>query len=299
MRLTLVMLVLSLAASAYSGKAEHRVVQDEKAKPQQEQGTTEPQKEANSTDGSGPMPHAQDGTKKTSDARQEPDDRVYRVKIEPQPTDLLYIASIIISGLAVLVGVGTLLIVWRQTGSIRKAAEAAQLNAQAIINAERPWVMPELENTILVPGLRQSSKDGTLKVVTPPETEFRLWIKNEGRTPAHILSVIAKSVFTNRGEDLPDIPNYGEHGFFDQQRILSPNSARMSLDQWSFRQRTALLDEWENVIENPVKWWWWYGRIQYRDVLDGKDHETRFCYLYMIDRDAFVIAGPREYTKYT
>ncbi len=48
-----------------------------------------------------------------------PDDRVYRVKVMPEPTNWWYVASVICTGLAAVLGLGTLVAVWHQRGVMK------------------------------------------------------------------------------------------------------------------------------------------------------------------------------------
>lgn len=92
----------------------------------------------------------------------------------------------------VILGFGTLLFLIYQTNIAKQAAEAALLNAQAIIDAERAWILIE----------RGQSKD---KVETPiisyddrsaPDLQRAssciFWMKNYGKTPAKIVGYRAE-----------------------------------------------------------------------------------------------------------
>jgi hypothetical protein len=81
----------------------------------------------------------------------------------------------------------------RVTADAAKAsAEAAQLNAQAFISSERPWIIVELET------LAHKDKMGDFRgedgeiidkggAMAGKHVEFRLHVKNVGRTPAHVI----------------------------------------------------------------------------------------------------------------
>jgi hypothetical protein len=62
----------------------------------------------------------------------------------------------------------TLIVIAEQTSQTRVAAEAALLNAKAVINAERPWIMVSVKSP---PG---------------PMGGFTVYARNKGRTPAMV-----------------------------------------------------------------------------------------------------------------
>jgi hypothetical protein len=103
------------------------------------------------------------------------------------------LAAIAIGGIRI--GIKTLRKIERQTAATEKAAEAALLNAQAVINSERAWIVAELHpiaylstekkwyhsvGNMLVPlTIGEINKGEHLRHI--------LKLTNMGRTPAHIL----------------------------------------------------------------------------------------------------------------
>jgi hypothetical protein len=201
----------------------------------------------------------------------------------------------------VIVGIITFSVISWQSWETRKSAQAGLLSAQASINAERPWLMPIMERR---PAPHVTILDDRSQ--PPPriedwDSEFTFLIRNDGATPAHILSVVAYSQFTDNGKSLPDTPDYRTDEEFEQQRILSPKDPPLTLEPWTLPVLGELVGRRiaDAVLIKRTTWWWRYGRIRYRNVLDGSAHETRFCWLYVPDRDEFIVAGPTNYTKYT
>lgn len=298
MRLLLVICVLAVSVSAQSPP--HRIKKQGPATEQNQRGESKPQPS--------PPPDtvADDSNKEATHQPQSNQEQAPADNVTRDPGSDAEWAMFWVTLFGIVLGLGTLIVLICQTRATADAARvakhsarAAWLNAKAIVNAERPWIVPSLERDVLVPGMRIRDSSGAAKVAAHPDVEFQLVLKNVGRTPAHILSVVAAQAFTQRGEDLPDIPKFGPEPPFNQQRILSPGEP-MTLEPWAFQSRVVLMDgKWDQVIVEPTRWWWFYGRARYKNVLDGREHETRFCYLYIPDLSDFVIAGPPDYTKYT
>lgn len=87
-------------------------------------------------------------TKETAGTQTNFDDRIYRVKVIPEPHDGWYVASVIVSMILAFIGVVTLFLLWRQTRATEISAIAAFDNAKAIINSERAWIVvsPAVKN---------------------------------------------------------------------------------------------------------------------------------------------------------
>jgi hypothetical protein len=77
-----------------------------------------------------------------------------------------------------------------QTQASKVAADAALLNAQAVINAERPWLVVSVDPDKGNPEL------------------FRFGCLNQGRTPAKVISVSVKACFVKDQYALPIPPDY-------------------------------------------------------------------------------------------
>lgn len=98
----------------------------------------------------------------------------------------------------VVVGAITASVVGWQSYETRKAATAALLNAQAVINAERAWMIVNIEpfrpETIV------------------SELYFRTVCVNRGKTPAIVLSFSSETVICHSPDDLPSPALYPEIG---------------------------------------------------------------------------------------
>ena len=212
----------------------------------------------------------------------------------------------------------TLLAVGEQTGHTRVAAEAtresaqaALLNAQAVINAERAWiavrVVPEFDP---IPGAHETVGEHNQRVLKSVlankegQQTFVISCLNQGRTPARIIG----GSFTHRYIDLPDnlpVPaNYSGPIFLPDPTLIATGD--------SFRVHPGFKPEF--MLERDKKqvsvgfsgeFLIFYGRIIYEDVFalpDGSKsvHETRWCFAYRASEEKpFVACGPPEYNGHT
>jgi hypothetical protein len=137
-------------------------------------------------------PDSEENTKQEGTASQTPPNNgIYKVDVVSQPNqphDPWFIASVIATLLLVLAAGGTLRVLWRQTNEIaeqvalmkeaatqtnrlieqaQKSADAAFLNAQAIVNAERAWIHITLAMHSI--------------------SLYSINVTNHGKTPARIL----------------------------------------------------------------------------------------------------------------
>jgi len=184
----------------------------------------------------------------------------------------------------------------RQTGYAETAAEAAAasshaalMNAQAILNAERAWILISVEPS------------------PSAENSFTVMATNRGRTPAKIIDMAERTRLAIDEEHLPNAPEYT-----DEKRvapytpiILLPgesaaikpfcrNDVRSLCDS---EERYRRIETWEEKI-------FLYGKIIYRDLtapLDSQAHETNWCCWYIHGRQnsGLVISGPPEYNTHT
>jgi hypothetical protein len=91
-----------------------------------------------------------------------------------------------------------------QSWETRKASSGAFLNAQALINAERPWIMVTVEEVI------------------GPMGGFNLYMTNKGRTPAMVTGAYIGCVAVKDLSALPNKAPYGP-GSMARDRIVLPD----------------------------------------------------------------------------
>lgn len=173
----------------------------------------------------------------------------------------------------------------------QKAADAALLNAQAVINSERPWI------TILP----EKSNNG-----------YSFWVINHGRTPAEVISYRAETRCMNSIKELPLEPVYGiEHKLIpkmlppkDSSEILPIESVMGVVDDCQRSEDGTTFPHTGTKV--PV----FYFQVIYTSPLyssrtDGKErglqpYETRMCfYCSLHTGEGMVICGNESYNQQT
>lgn len=165
------------------------------------------------------------------------------------------------------------------------SAEAALLNAQAVINAERPWMLIDYEDRAI----------GELK-------GFSFYAINKGETPAEIVEAyFERDILECIPDDLPlppryrspiPIPKRGDNFILKDEKWYL--NVAVDVESWidNSMKREAVM----NSREFP----YFYGVVIYRDILhDGTDktvtHHSRWCFVYNPFFKALIPSGPREY----
>ena len=170
-----------------------------------------------------------------------------------------------------------------------EAALAALLHAQAIVHAERPWVLVTAEPTRGV------------------ESSFEITATNRGRSPARVTGAQDQVLIAKDEEDLPEIAEYMQVATtarFVPIILLPGESATLK----SFRREDARgfcdSDEMFESIESWTQKMFLVGRVSYSDLLSpapSEAHETNWCcwYIHGKQRSALVPAGPAAYSSHT
>ena len=186
--------------------------------------------------------------------------------------------------IGVLIGIFTLIALYRQGGDTQRAltyakqsADAALLNAQAVMNAERAWVMVDISDPVAnITVTNATNPDRTMSSV-----RFSLSYRNEGRTPCWI---VEKCIWFKIVDKIPAHPVFEE-----------PTARYDSLEPLLTTYRpsfiVSLTCEGELVVSlstvpverragsnTPII----YGYIKYRDTF-STERETRFGYRTMVD----------------
>ncbi|MGP8253246.1 MAG: hypothetical protein ACLQHF_14545 [Terracidiphilus sp.] len=169
------------------------------------------------------------------------------------------------------------------------SAQAALLHAQAIIRAERPWILITVEPSRSV------------------DNSFTVTATNRGRGPARIVSTIDRITTAVDQTHLPEQPEFDE---------VTPSAALSSvvlLPGESTAIKSFSRDEVKNFCESDeelkrVEKWeeliLLYGIVVYRDLMapgDGETHQTRWCcwYIHGRQKSGMVMAGPPAYNMHT
>ena len=159
----------------------------------------------------------------------------------------------------------------RQTDSLitqaRKSADAAWLNAESAISAERPWIVTDAQ--------------------TKEEEGIFVAAIIRGRTTANIISQWAGYTIHPNEDSLPGEPSYGDHGTrIDHPLLAFPDQQPLRIYQYPLSELHSDADRWKRIIEAKLIFFA-FGRLLYTDTLsknaDGSPvvHETRWCYRYL------------------
>jgi len=167
------------------------------------------------------------------------------------------------------------------------AAQAALLNAQAIIDSERPWLLITVEPSTRI------------------ENSFAVIATNRGRTPAMILTTEEGVKFAIDETHLPSNPEYGDASAPRVPMILLPGEST-GIKAFS-RDEGRRICESEERFKRVANWEekaFIYGKVVYKDLIAPKDkqlHETTWCcwYIHGRQKSGLVLAGPPEYNMHT
>jgi len=203
---------------------------------------------------------------------------------------------VILGYVGIMLAVSTLKKIARQTGYAEAAADtaaasaqAALLNAQAIIHSERPWILISVEPSRSM------------------ENSFTVMATNRGRTPARIIATVERTRIAIDDKHLPGTPEYKDEkpgaplvpiillpGEFAAIKPFCRDDVKGFCDS---EERYKRIETWEEKV-------FLYGKVTYRDLISPADdqvHETNWCCWYIHGRQnsGLVIAGPPEYNLHT
>ena len=169
------------------------------------------------------------------------------------------------------------------------SAQAALLNAKAIVDAERPWLVISVE-----PSLGQ-------------ENTFIVMVTNRGRTPAFITGTFEQVKLAVDETHLPAAPAYDnvEPTAPLVPIILLPGETS-GIKTFGREEARGVCDSDERFkkIENWDEKIYLYGKVLYKDLIappDNQMHETSWCcwYIHGRQKSGLVISGPPEYKLHT
>ena|ERR1035438_1877241 len=167
------------------------------------------------------------------------------------------------------------------------SAEAALLNAQAIHDSQRPWLLITVEPSPRI------------------EDTFAIIATNRGHTPATIVSTAEGIEFALDESHLPPIPSYGELRSPRVPIILLPGEST-PVESFS-RDEGRRICETEERFKRVANWEekvFISGKVVYRDLIapGAKQlHETTWCcwYIHGRQKSGLVLAGPPSYNMHT
>jgi hypothetical protein len=207
-----------------------------------------------------------------------------------------YLVLAIVGYIGVMLAISLLRKIDRQTGYAEVAADAAAasaqaalLNAQAVIHAERPWILITVEPSRSL------------------ENSFTIVATNRGRTPGTIIATAEETSIVMDEKSLPGTPEYKNDkpapafapiillpGEFTALKQFCRDDVKGLCDS---EERYKRIETWEEKV-------FLYGQVIYRDLIappDDQVHETNWCCWYIHGRQnsGMVIAGPLEYHLHT
>ena len=255
-----------------------------------------------------PVQGATSPTQKTGNedrGRDYPPPRITIVNPAPAPSPwslherILWVANLVLVLVAyagIMLALSLLKKIERQTGCAETAAvaaatsvQAALLNAQAVIHAERPWILISVEPS------RSKANSFTVKAT------------NRGRTPARIVATAERTQIAIDETRLPGTPDYNnEEPMPPRVPIILLPGKSTAIKPFGRDEVKGLCDSEERFkrIEAWDEKVFLYGKLIYRDLIapaDSQVHETNWCCWYIHGRQnsGLILAGPAEYNLHT
>jgi len=196
----------------------------------------------------------------------------------------------------VIVGLITCGVIGWQSWETRRAAKAALLNAQALINAERPWIVMTAKRT-----------------GTENTDEFMIYGEVQGRSPAKIISGWGDHItipqvqgYKASSDGLPDEPPYNSETALTYEMLAVPGQTPFLVYAFRVSHISSDVELWRRIgaFEEVL---FLFGRLIYTDILtkdsNGKptEHETRWCFQYTPSKPEGMVtkAGKPAYNRYT
>lgn len=219
-----------------------------------------------------------------------PNERAIRVvSLPPRSTgDSIALACTIVLTLVGIVGIiaafGTLKVIRKQTSAIERQADA-------MINAERAWVMVDLEK---VPGVGQI---GDLMSMDKgePRRHFR-WFRvrcvcsNQGQTAARIIEKRCAALAVRGDHELPESPNLDI-----EIKDPVPHYLKANGDPWH--------GDWTISVEvadsEDVQLFIIYGVVRYRHLFSDEITQTTFGYSLGVRQELRRLIGHQKYNENT
>lgn len=186
-------------------------------------------------------------------------------------------------GITVWAIIFTLIVIAKQTSETRKAAEAALLNAQTVINAERAWI--------------------AIRVESPGPNSFQFKAVNVGNTPAKIISIHGRWLPVNRRDTLQLPPDEELNGcLISTPPCFLPPTVSCDAFQCNIMDAHGEVsaEEWMNHLRLPLVDVFFFGKIRYYDVINAEPkvlHETKWLYWLPPFENALPIPDPSRPQK--
>jgi hypothetical protein len=170
----------------------------------------------------------------------------------------------------------------QQLNVSQDAPTAASLNAQAIINSERPLILVSFK------------ANGWFDV--PHQTHIYFTGKNCGRTPARVTRMCVVSYPLTPDAEFPEEPTYHETELA-YPKYIAPGDT-FPIEDFDLRvERTDTM--WEEMNKRRERLLF-IGHVVYFDLFTEKEHVSRFCYFLSPNPGVgLIMTGPRHYNQHT
>lgn len=203
---------------------------------------------------------------------------------------------VVIAYVGVMIGVSTLKKIERHVrmseeavAAAAESARAALLHSEALVKAERPWVLIAIEPS---PGVANG---------------FTITASNRGRTPARLVAIPHKIEFAEDESNLPEVPQYQEAASaapFVPIILLPGEFAQIATFCRDDVRELCASDEQFTRVENWEEKIFIYGRVTYRDLVSPQDeqiHQSSWCFWYIHghQNSGMVPAGTGNYNMHT
>jgi hypothetical protein len=255
-----------------------------------------------------PQKSTPESSKESTADSNQPDDRIYPVKVvsQPSPADTRWFKFyVVVAAIGTAVNAVIMFLIFWQNKNTEKAADAAKKSADALINGERAWIVFDW----IKPEDDFYTELSTSGVLGKP-FEISISFTNWGKTPAWLEEMTFRFIKKPYGtfkwslDDLPEqtVPLY-----------LKSVAPQKSYERACVRLESGML-KGEDIeeIKHRKGIIYLYGFIRYRDIhYDGPKslRETRFSYSYFVFPAEDMIrfsksgewqpAGPQEANSYT
>jgi hypothetical protein len=186
----------------------------------------------------------------------------------------------------------------RQTKDTGVAANAAYRNAEAVINAQRPW--------LFIPMGEEFSKIENPKL---PTAENRVAfvsfdLRNFGQSPARVIEQKVRMYVGNNPHSIPDISAYDSQEAVTDNYVIPQDSVVHV--QAPLHPTGYITPQDKDAISAGARYLWLCGYFKYRNASDdggGDVYMTRLCYLWIHNTNRpepfWILRGPDEYNKAT
>jgi hypothetical protein len=211
----------------------------------------------------------------------------------------LILAGVVVNALIAI-------LIWRQGKANRIAADAAKTSSEALMAAERAFLVISYDNYLHVDNAGKAPDERALLSAKDSDHLFNWHVFNTGKTPAFLTKVRSRLIEIKNVGELPNDPDYARGT--EKSNIPEP----LAFGDKSFWFSTKLECnpkfggtshiEIEDRFRSQKTCLYAYGNAQYMDAF-GSYRETRFGYVYEAQtqfsrQDGWKIAGPEAYNAH-